>query len=217
MTWEDGQGGTTYSTTDMSPPASPWTGQRKHSPADRDRPAAPSAPHVHSASDLGMHHGQPTKPKQAGIHNLGFHVRLAVSLSSQAGLRGLMSSTLCIHSIVRRCRLTTNRRAIVGLLIPRPSSASKRRRLPRPPAPTNLRGPASLPRHLSARLVARYAGDGCTSESCQGFGPVYSMSAQGQQADEVGARGSHLKVPPRLLVRIEAPRDGLKLVPGHLW
>lgn len=106
---------------------------------------------------------------------------------------------------------------IVGLLIPRPSSASKRRRLPRPPAPTNLRGPASLPRHLSARLVARYAGDGCTSESCQGFGPVSSMSAQGQQADEVGARGSHLKVPPRLLVRIEAPRDELKLVPGHLW
>jgi hypothetical protein len=24
-------------------------------------------------------------------------------------------------------------------------------------------------------------------------------------------------VPPRLLARIEAPRDGLKLVPGHLW
>lgn len=106
---------------------------------------------------------------------------------------------------------------IVGLLIPRPSSASKRRRRPRPPAPTNLRGPASLPRHLSARLVARYAGDGCTSESCQGFGPVSSMSAQDQWADEAGGRGSHLKVPPRLLARIEAPHDGLKLVPGHLW
>lgn len=104
-----------------------------------------------------------------------------------------------------------------GFTIPRPSSASKRRHLPQPPAPTNLRGPASLPRHLSARLVARYAGDGCTSESCQGFGPVSSMSAQGQRVDVDGARGSHLKVPPRLLARIEAPHDGLKLVLGHLW
>lgn len=216
MTWESGQGGTTYSTT---PPASPWTGQRKHSPADRDIPAAPSAPHVHSASDLGMHHGQPTKPSRQAytISDSTYALRCPSALRQASGDRcpRLYASIALSGDVDLR---QTDRQAgeSVDLLIPRPSSASKRRHLPQPPAPTNPRGPASLPRHLSARLVARYAGDGCTSESCQEFGPASSMSAQGQRADETGARGSHLKVPPCLLARVEAPCNGLKLILGHL-
>jgi hypothetical protein len=47
----------TYSTTEISPPDLLWTGQgqRRVWPVDRGSPAAPSSPHVQTASDLCMH------------------------------------------------------------------------------------------------------------------------------------------------------------------
>jgi hypothetical protein len=92
--------GGTYSTTEMPPPyiswAWAWAGQRQRtvSPDDRDSPAAPSAPHVHSANDL-CSISSAKKSQSKHKHKIfPWCVRLSMLFVFQAIFRSFVASAL---------------------------------------------------------------------------------------------------------------------------
>jgi hypothetical protein len=139
----------TYSTTEMSPPDLLWTGQgqRRVSPVDRGSPAAPSSPHVQTASDLSMHclvsqqtQASASASKQASI------VFLVIIRTPYGAFRlsGILPGC-CVHDSVPLLDHHINHDSPISWspLSPQPNFANRRQRPPLPPTLIDLACQAS--------------------------------------------------------------------------
>ena len=136
----------TYSTTEIAPPDSSCAGQRERrvSPVDRGSPAAPSSPHVHSASDLCMRrlvsqHEQTQASSSISKQAMYFHDIVVRTPYGALRLSGIVQGCCAHDSVPLLDPLNQDGPISLSPLSPQPNCASRRRR---PPLPLTL---ADLP------------------------------------------------------------------------
>lgn len=126
----------TYSTTEMSPPDLLWTGQRQRrvSPVDRGNPAAPSSPHVQTASDLCIH--RLISQQTQAVTSAGKHVFLFIIRTPYDALRlsGILPGCCAHDSMPLLDHINHDSpTSFLSPLSPQPNFANRRQRLPLPP------------------------------------------------------------------------------------